>query len=125
MDRLLTFDELWEGIKETGEEDKKELLAAEQISRIIESMVRIRKDKGLSQRELAKICGVKQSAIARMETLQVMPRLDTLVKIAQGLGAELHLEEEITKKYRLRDLYTATGIYEWRSADYYGIKLRA
>ncbi|MBR5317094.1 MAG: helix-turn-helix transcriptional regulator, partial [Lachnospiraceae bacterium] len=42
-----------------------------------------------SQRELAKLCGVKQPAIARLESLKATPQIDTLFKILAPLGYTL------------------------------------
>ena len=47
---------------------------------------------GLSQRELAELCGTTQSAIARLERGSRPPKLDTLLRIADALDADLVLE---------------------------------
>src|SRR5579884_4262968 len=44
---------------------------------------------GLSQRELAALCGTTQSAIARLERGGRPPRIDTLLRIADALECEL------------------------------------
>jgi transcriptional regulator with XRE-family HTH domain len=59
-----------------------------------------RQQKGLSQRELAELVGTTQSAIARLERGGRPPKLDTLMRIADALDAELSLE------MRLRDAST-------------------
>jgi transcriptional regulator with XRE-family HTH domain len=51
-----------------------------------------RRDRGLSQRELADLCGTTQSAIARLERGVRPPRLDTLLRIAGALDCELAVE---------------------------------
>ncbi len=48
--------------------------------------------KGLSQRELAELCGTTQSAIARLERGGRPPRIDTLLRIAEALQCELVVE---------------------------------
>lgn len=53
---------------------------------LIGKMIEAREEKGLSQRELAEISGVKQPAIARLESMKVIPRIDTLFKILNSLG---------------------------------------
>lgn len=45
-----------------------------------------RQEKGLSQAELAERVGVAQTAISQFETGAKTPRLDTLVRLAAGLG---------------------------------------
>jgi transcriptional regulator with XRE-family HTH domain len=46
----------------------------------------------LSQRELAELCGTTQSAIARLERGGRPPRIDTLLRIADALDCDLHVE---------------------------------
>ena len=47
---------------------------------------------GLSQAQLAELVGTTQSAIARLERGGRPPRIDTLLRIADALGCELHVE---------------------------------
>ena len=47
---------------------------------------------GMSQRELAVLCGTTQSAIARLERGGRPPRIDTLLRIAEALDCELLVE---------------------------------
>ena len=47
---------------------------------------------GLSQRELAELCGTTQSAIARLERGGRPPRIDTLLRIADALQCDLVVE---------------------------------
>lgn len=51
-----------------------------------------RRARGLSQRELADLCGTTQSAIARLERGGRPPRIDTLLRIANALDCELEIE---------------------------------
>jgi ribosome-binding protein aMBF1 (putative translation factor) len=51
-----------------------------------------RRELGLSQAELAKVCGTTQSAIARLESGGRPPRIDTLLKLAHALDCELVVE---------------------------------
>jgi len=53
---------------------------------LIGKMIEAREEKGLSQRELAEISGVKQPAIARLEGMKVTPQIDTLFKVLHPLG---------------------------------------
>lgn len=53
---------------------------------------RLRQERGLSQRELAELCGTTQSAIARFEAGTRPPKLDTLLRIAAALDAELEVD---------------------------------
>jgi predicted transcriptional regulator len=46
----------------------------------------------LSQCELAELCGTTQSAIARLERGGRPPRIDTLLRIAEALDCDLHVD---------------------------------
>jgi DNA-binding XRE family transcriptional regulator len=54
-------------------------------------IIKIRSEAGLSQEELAKKVGTTQSAIARMESGKVVPRLESLAKIASACGKKLEI----------------------------------
>ena len=52
-------------------------------------IARLREDKGLSQRDLARITGLKQPQIARIESGDYLPTLETLWKLADALRAQV------------------------------------
>lgn len=56
---------------------------------LIGKLIEARESKGLSQRELAELSGVKQPAIARLESLRSTPQIDTLFRILNPLGYTL------------------------------------
>lgn len=58
---------------------------------LIGKLIEARESKGLSQRELAKISGVKQPAIARLESMRSTPQIDTLFKVLSPLGYTLSI----------------------------------
>jgi DNA-binding XRE family transcriptional regulator len=58
---------------------------------LIGKMIEAREEKGLSQRELAEISGIKQPAIARLESMKATPQIDTLFKILHPLGYTLEI----------------------------------
>jgi transcriptional regulator with XRE-family HTH domain len=53
------------------------------------AVVEQRVARGLSQKELAELCGTSQPAIARLESGAQAPRVDTLRRIAHALDCEL------------------------------------
>ena len=59
---------------------------------IIRQVITARAEQNLSQADLAKRVGIKQSNISRLESGNYNPSLDFLRKIASGLGKELHVE---------------------------------
>ena len=58
---------------------------------LIGKMIEAREAKGLSQRDLAEMSGVKQPAIARLESMKTTPQIDTLFKILNPLGYTLSI----------------------------------
>lgn len=58
---------------------------------LIEKISAIREQKSFSQRKLAEISGIKQPAIARLESQNAVPRIDTLLKLLAPLGYTLSI----------------------------------
>jgi len=61
------------------------------VVEFIEQLVQRRIELGFTQRKLAEISGIKQSAIARLEMCKSSPQLDTLYKITKHLNLKLKL----------------------------------
>lgn len=56
-------------------------------------LVRERRTRlGLSQRSAARLCGVPQSMLSRIEAGSTQPSVPTLQRLLEGLGADLRLE---------------------------------
>lgn len=83
-DRLAS---LREAVRGAADPDDRELFGL-----IAERVAERRKAWGISQRELAELCGTTQSAIARVERGARPPRIDTLARIAAALDSELVIE---------------------------------
>jgi ribosome-binding protein aMBF1 (putative translation factor) len=62
------------------------------FAQIAEGVAEQRRARGLSQAELAELCGTTQSAIARLEAGGRPPRIDTLLRLANALDCELVVE---------------------------------
>ena len=58
---------------------------------LIMTLVRIREEKGLTQAQMAELCGVSQPTIARLERATHSPQLDSLFKILVPLGYTLQI----------------------------------
>jgi len=58
---------------------------------LIGKMIEAREEKGLSQRELAELSGIKQPAIARLESMKTTPQIDTLFKVLHPLGYTIEI----------------------------------
>jgi transcriptional regulator with XRE-family HTH domain len=62
------------------------------FAQIAEQVATRRRALGLSQAELAALCGTTQSAIARLESGGRPPRIDTLQRLARALDCTLVVE---------------------------------
>jgi predicted transcriptional regulator len=62
-------------------EEKREELVAE--------IVNLRQERGLTQKQLEQLSGVKQPIIARMETGANIPQLSTIIKLLAPFGKTL------------------------------------
>lgn len=56
---------------------------------IIGEIVKARQEKGISQKKLEELSGVKQPIIARMEKGNTSPQIDTVLKVLAALGKTL------------------------------------
>jgi DNA-binding XRE family transcriptional regulator len=74
-----------------SEEVQKELKMNEAEYKIIEEIIMARKEKNLTQKDLAELIGTKQSNISRFESGNYNPSLEFLNKIAQAVGKELEV----------------------------------
>jgi len=59
--------------------------------RILGELIKLRKEKGMSQVELAKKTGHKQQVISRMENKESSPTLKTFCALADELDVEIRL----------------------------------
>jgi predicted XRE-type DNA-binding protein len=73
------------------------LLTAEEIAAsdlrvaMMSELAHTRADKGISQKRLEEMSGVKQPIIARMERGYTSPQLDTVLKVLAPLGKTLYI----------------------------------
>ena len=71
---------------------KAEWDATEPEAQIAKAMLDGRKKKNITQKELAELTGIAQADISRLENGNGNPSINTLERIAQGLGMKLKLE---------------------------------
>lgn len=86
---------------QTFEQFKKEALENPKVAkeykrlapryRLISDLIRLRIKKGLTQAELAKKIGTKQSAIARVESGDENLTIDTVQEMSEALGGKLRI----------------------------------
>lgn len=82
----MNWNEYVEHVKETDPDAYRLLDEAKAEAAIISAMIEQRKALGLSQRELASLCNIPQSSVARIESCKTTPKLDTVLKIFRQLG---------------------------------------
>ncbi len=93
------YDEKWfqnnPAIGHSWDEVREQLLTPEEIAEsnlrvaLIGELIQARHEKGLTQKKLGELSGVKQPVIARLETGASNPQLDTILKILAPLGKTL------------------------------------
>ncbi len=84
-------------------EFKREYDALEPEFALASALIRLRLAKGLTQEQLAALLNTKQESIARLESGNSLPSLNTVRKVANALDAEL----EITLRPRRNPIETA------------------
>ena len=83
-----TWDEIEKGIF-----TPEELAASDLRVAMMMEFTRARKERGISQKKLEELSGVKQPIIARMEKGNTSPQLDTVLKVLAPLGKTLYISE--------------------------------
>jgi len=66
-----------------------EILESDLRVALIGELIKARQERGLSQKKLEELSGVKQPVIARMEKGQTSPQLDPILKVLAPLGKTL------------------------------------
>ena len=68
-----------------------EIAASDLRVAIIGELIKARNERGVSQKKLETMSGVKQPIIARMERGSTSPQLDTVLKVLAPLGKTLYV----------------------------------
>lgn len=58
----------------------------------IRALIAARLESNMTQKELAEKTGIRQSNISRIENGSASPTVDTLARIAAGMGKQLRIE---------------------------------
>lgn len=87
----MNWNEYKSKVKETDPLGKELLNEAEAEAEIISAIIKQRNALGMSQRELATLCEIPQSSVARIESSKTTPRLSTIIKICNQLGLNLNV----------------------------------
>ena len=83
----MNWNEYKNHVKQTDPVGKEILKEAE--AEASSAIIQQRAALGLSQRDLAALCKIPQSSVARIESNKTTPRLDTVLKIFKHLGLTL------------------------------------
>ncbi len=84
-------------IGRSWDEVRAELFTPEEIAEsnlrvaLIGELIKARQEKGISQKKLEELSGVKQPVIARMEAGRTSPNIDTVLKVLAPLGKTLYI----------------------------------
>lgn len=76
---------------------RKEIFTPQEIAEsdlrvaVIGELIKARNEKGLTQKKLEELSGVRQPIIARMERGNASPNLDTIIKLLAPLGKTLKI----------------------------------
>ena len=91
----MSEEKIYPPIGRSWDEVRDQLFTPEEIAEsdlrvaLMGELIRARQEKGISQKKLEKLSGVKQPVIARMETGKTSPQLDTVMKVLYALGKTL------------------------------------
>ena len=88
---MRTWQDYKEYVKSIDENNNLLMEEIDELTAIVSAMIEKRNALGISQRELAQLCGLPQSSIARIESVKTTPKLDTLLKIMHPLGLKIKL----------------------------------
>jgi DNA-binding XRE family transcriptional regulator len=61
---------------------------------VIAQIIKVRNEKGLSQKEVADMAGLTQQMISRIETKEFSPNLRNLVKVINALDLKLKVDNK-------------------------------
>ena len=86
---MRTWEDYKKETKKLNEVSKQDIEEMEALALIISKIIERRNELGYSQRQLADICGLPQSSVARIEACVVKPNVETLIKIMKPLGLSL------------------------------------
>jgi len=81
-------------IKEMFLEDQETKKAYEELEpeyQLIYAMVESRREKNISQQELADVTGINRSDISKIENGNANPSLKTIKRVAKGLGKRVEI----------------------------------
>ena len=89
--KMRTWEDYKKEAKDINPKVKQDIEEVEVLAKIVSAVIERRSELGITQRQLAEICGLPHSSVARIEACIVKPKVDTLIKIMIPLGLTLHV----------------------------------
>lgn len=89
---MRTWEDYKKEAKDINPKVKQDIEEMEVLAKIVSAVIERRNELGITQRQLAEICGLPHSSVARIEACIVKPKVDTLIKIMIPLGLTLYVD---------------------------------
>ena len=86
---MKTWNDYKKKAKGINQSISQDIDVVEVLAAIVTAIINRRNELGYTQRDLAVICGLPQSSVARIEACIVKPNVETLIKIMKPLGLTL------------------------------------
>lgn len=86
---MRTWEDYKKNAKKVDPSVEKSIEEMEVLAAIVSAIIERRNELGMTQRDLAEICGLPHSSVARIESCNVKPNVETLIKIMIPLGLTL------------------------------------
>ena len=86
---MKSWNDYKEHVRKIDPQGERDITDIESQAAIISAMIKQRNELGLSQCELAALCNIPQSSVARIESFQTTPNLATLLKLFRVLGLKI------------------------------------
>ena len=91
---MATWNDYKKHVRESNPEIGRDIDEVEERAKIVSAMIDQRHNLNLSQRDLAEMCGLPHSSVARIESGKSSPNLTTLLKIFDTLGLTLTVQTD-------------------------------
>lgn len=105
----MRLEELLSRVNNESEEKKIRAAIESKIVDVIKMLIDKRVELNITQKELANRIGMKQEAIARFEAIKVIPKIDTIFKIAMGLDLDLIVIDQLEIEKMKNSIDSITG----------------
>lgn len=89
---MASWEDYKKHVRASNPEIAKDVDEVEELSKIVGAMIEQRHNLELSQRDLANLCGIPHSSVARIESGKSSPNLSTLLKIFRQLGLSFSVQ---------------------------------